>query len=62
MRAVSSQAGALTRKAKELANGMFEFGLAFQLLGRSEADVLGSALSKVGDAADSLSVLSAEHA
>jgi len=62
MRAVSTQATGLVRKGKELANGMFEFGLAFHLLGRSEQEVLGSALTKVGDAADAISVLNAEHA
>eukprot|EP00565_Helicotheca_tamesis_P005262 CAMPEP_0185729356 /NCGR_PEP_ID=MMETSP1171-20130828/5333_1 /TAXON_ID=374046 /ORGANISM="Helicotheca tamensis, Strain CCMP826" /LENGTH=510 /DNA_ID=CAMNT_0028398175 /DNA_START=90 /DNA_END=1622 /DNA_ORIENTATION=- len=62
MRSVAHQASGLVRKGKEIANGMFEFGLAFNLLGQSEADSLGAALSKVGEAADSLSVLSADHA
>ena len=62
MRNVSHQATALVRKGKEIANGLFEFGLAFNLLGQSEADALGDALSKMGDTADRLSVLSAEHA
>lgn len=62
MRNVSSQASGLVRKGKEIANGLFEFGLAFNLLGQSEADALGSALSNMGETADRLSVLSAEHA
>lgn len=62
MRNVSHQASALVRKGKEIANGLFEFGLAFNLLGQSEADALGDALSKMGETADQLSVLSAEHA
>lgn len=62
MRNVSAQASGLVRKGKEIANGLFEFGLAFNLLGQSEADALGDALGRVGEAADSLSVLSAEHA
>jgi sorting nexin-1/2 len=62
MRNVSHQASGLVRKGKEIANGMFEFGLAFNLLGQSEADALGDALSKMGQTADRLSVLSAEHA
>jgi len=62
MRSVAHQASGLVRKGKEIANGLFEFGLAFNLLGQSEADSLGLALGKVGEAADSLSVLSAEHA
>ena len=62
MKSVQQQASALVKKGKETANGLFEFGLAFTLLGQSEADTLGSALGKVGDAADSLSKLSAEQA
>ena len=62
MRNVSHQATGLVRKGKEIANGLFEFGLAFNLLGQSEADALGDALSKMGETADQLSVLSVEHA
>lgn len=62
MKNVSHQASALVRKGKEIANGLFEFGLAFNLLGQSESDALGDALGKMGDTADRLSVLSAEHA
>lgn len=62
MRNVSHQASGLVRKGKEIANGLFEFGLAFNLLGQSEADALGDALCKMGETADRLSVLSAEHA
>mmetsp|Transcript_68960 Transcript_68960/g.135409 ORF Transcript_68960/g.135409 Transcript_68960/m.135409 type:complete len:503 (-) Transcript_68960:74-1582(-) len=62
MKNVSTQATGLVRKGKEMANGLFEFGLAFNLLGQSEADALGDALCKLGETADRLSVLSAEHA
>jgi sorting nexin-1/2 len=62
MKNVSHQASGLVRKGKEMANGMFEFGLAFNLLGQSEADALGTALSNMGETADQLSVLSAEQA
>eukprot|EP00594_Rhizosolenia_setigera_P018584 CAMPEP_0178956640 /NCGR_PEP_ID=MMETSP0789-20121207/10404_1 /TAXON_ID=3005 /ORGANISM="Rhizosolenia setigera, Strain CCMP 1694" /LENGTH=461 /DNA_ID=CAMNT_0020638667 /DNA_START=81 /DNA_END=1466 /DNA_ORIENTATION=+ len=62
MKVVSQQASALVRKGKEMANGLFEFGLAFSLLGQSEADALGLALQKMGDTADTLSVMTAEHA
>jgi sorting nexin-1/2 len=62
MKNISQQASGLVRKGKEIANGLFEFGLAFNLLGQSEADALGSALSSMGETADQLSVLSAEHA
>ncbi|KAG7356317.1 Vps5 vacuolar sorting complex protein [Nitzschia inconspicua] len=61
MKNVSTQATGLVRKGKEMANGLFEFGLAFNLLGQSEADALGEALCKLGETADQLSVLSAEH-
>jgi len=62
MKNVTTQASGLVRKGKEIANGLFEFGLAFNLLGQSEADALGDALCKLGETADRLSVLSAEHA
>jgi len=61
MKNVATQASGLVRKGKEMANGLFEFGLAFNLLGQSEADALGDALCKLGETADRLSVLSAEH-
>jgi sorting nexin-1/2 len=61
MKNVSTQASGLVRKGKEMANGLFEFGLAFNLLGQSEADALGEALCRLGETADQLSVLSAEH-
>jgi sorting nexin-1/2 len=61
MKNVSTQASGLVRKGKEMANGLFEFGLAFNLLGQSEADALGEALCRLGETADRLSVLSAEH-
>ena len=61
MKNVSTQASGLVRKGKEMANGLFEFGLAFNLLGQSEADALGDALCQLGETADRLSILSAEH-
>lgn len=62
MKNVSQQATGLVRKSKEIAHGLFEFGLAFNLLGQSEADALGDALRKMGETADQLSVLNGEHA
>ena len=62
MKNVSHQASGLVRKGKEIANGLFEFGLAFNLLGQSEADALGDSLGKMGETADRLSVMTAEHA
>lgn len=62
MKSVTQQATSLTRKSKEVANGLFEFGLAFNLLGQTEADALGTALTTVSGAADRLSVIAAEQA
>mmetsp|Transcript_23239 Transcript_23239/g.28553 ORF Transcript_23239/g.28553 Transcript_23239/m.28553 type:complete len:599 (-) Transcript_23239:255-2051(-) len=69
MKAVLGQATILVRKGKEIANGMFEFGLAFTLLGQSEGgdnassdDTLAGALARMGSASDTLSLVSSEHA
>jgi len=62
MKRVSNQASGLVRKSKEIANGLFEFGLAFHQLGQSEGEVLGKKLQLVGSTADTLSVLSSQHA
>ena len=62
MKTVVKHTQSLVRKGKETANGLYEFGLAFTLLGHSESDSLGSALTQVGHTADSLAVLSAQQA
>jgi len=62
MKRVSHQASGLVRKSKEIANGLFEFGLAFHQLGQSEGEALGKKLQLVGSTADLLSGLSAQHA
>ena len=63
MKRVSSQASALVRKSREIANGMFEFGLAFhQLVGQSEGGALGNKLQLMGSTADTISALAANHA
>mmetsp|Transcript_9744 Transcript_9744/g.14176 ORF Transcript_9744/g.14176 Transcript_9744/m.14176 type:complete len:600 (+) Transcript_9744:142-1941(+) len=62
MKNVQSQASGLVKKGKDIANGLFEFGLAFNILGQSEADDLGQALSQMGSAADELSAVSMDHA
>jgi len=67
MKNVLNQVTALVRKGKEIANGMFEFGLAFGLLSQSEQQGeegggVASALAQMGSAADGLSVLAAEQA
>ncbi len=61
MKNVQQQASGLVKKGKEIANGLLEFGLAFNVLGQSEADDLGNALSKMGAAADELSAVSMSH-
>lgn len=61
MKNVQGQATALVKKGKEIAHGLFEFGIAFNALGQSEADALGKALGQMGQAADELSVTSLQH-
>ncbi|KAL7527175.1 hypothetical protein ACHAXR_003759, partial [Thalassiosira sp. AJA248-18] len=62
MKRVSSQASGLVRKSKEIANGLFEFGLAFHQLGQSEGEELGAKLQLMGGTADTLSSMAAQHA
>lgn len=62
MKNVQHHASGLVKKGKEIANGLFEFGLAFNILGQSEADALGRALTNMGSAADHLSSLSMLYA
>ena len=62
MKRVSNQASGMVRKSKELANGYFEFGLAFHQLGQSEGELLGSKLELMGGTADTLSAISSTHA
>jgi sorting nexin-1/2 len=62
MKRVSNQSSGLVRKSKEIANGLFEFGLAFHQLGQSEGEALGKKLQLVGSTADTLSALSAQYA
>ncbi len=62
MKNVSAQASNLVKKSKEISNGLYEFGSAFNTLGQSEADELGNALIKMGATADELSNLTMEEA
>lgn len=62
MKRVSLQATGLVKKDREIANGMFEFGLAFHQLGQSEGEDLGRKLEWVGGTADAVSVACAEIA
>ena len=62
LKRVSNQASGLVRKSKEIANGLFEFGLAFHQLGQSEGEELGAKLQLVGGTADTLSSMAAQQA
>eukprot|EP00571_Detonula_confervacea_P017807 CAMPEP_0172298356 /NCGR_PEP_ID=MMETSP1058-20130122/1053_1 /TAXON_ID=83371 /ORGANISM="Detonula confervacea, Strain CCMP 353" /LENGTH=523 /DNA_ID=CAMNT_0013007625 /DNA_START=124 /DNA_END=1695 /DNA_ORIENTATION=- len=62
MKRVSNQSSGLVRKSKEIANGLFEFGLAFHQLGQSEGEELGAKLQLMGGTADTLSAMAARQA
>ena len=62
MKRVSNQACGLVRKSREIANGMFEFGLAFHQLGQSEGGTLGDKLCLVGSTSENLSSIAASQA
>ena len=62
MKRVTAQVSTLVKKNREVANGMFEFGLAFHQLGQSEGEALGRKLQLMGDTADTISTISAQHA
>ncbi|OQR84880.1 sorting nexin [Achlya hypogyna] len=63
IQSLSKHAHGLTKRAREIADGLFEFGVALTLLGQAEEnESLQTALSHVGTCADKLSVLAAEHA
>ncbi|RHY46064.1 hypothetical protein DYB37_009266 [Aphanomyces astaci] len=60
---LAKHAHGLTKRAREIADGLFEYGVALTLLGQSEEnESLQTALRYVGSCADALSVLAAEHA
>ncbi|TDH74219.1 hypothetical protein CCR75_001458 [Bremia lactucae] len=53
----------LTKRAREIADGLFELGVSFTLLGKSEDNVsLQEGLNQIGHCSDTLSILAAEHA
>lgn len=62
MKRVSNQASGFVRKSKEIANGLFEFSLAFDQLGQSEGEALGAKLQLMGSTADTLSSMAAQQA
>ena len=59
---LQKHAHGLTKGCRDMADGLFDFGVAFTLLGQSEGDGLSSGLGHVGNASDKLSVLAAEQA
>ncbi|OQR93272.1 sorting nexin [Thraustotheca clavata] len=60
---LAKHAHGLTKRAREIADGLFEFGVALTLLGQAEENQsLQTALCHVGTCSDKLSVLAAEHA
>ncbi len=57
--AVHKHTHALVNKGKEMAQALFDFGLAFTLLGQAEADALGDAMANLGQCADKISRITA---
>ena len=51
----------MTKRGKDLSQGLFDFGLAFTTLGQHEAQALNSALSQMGHTADQLSLIAADQ-
>ncbi|KDO18901.1 hypothetical protein SPRG_15824 [Saprolegnia parasitica CBS 223.65] len=63
IQSLAKHAHGLTKRAREIADGLFEFGVALTLLGQAEEnESLQTALCHVGTCSDKLSVLAAEHA
>ena len=58
---VAKHTSGLMNRNRELSTGLFEFGLAFTLLGQTETDPLSTALTKLGHTADQLSLLVTEQ-
>lgn len=63
MTGLHKHAHGLTKRAREIADGLFEFGVALTLLGKSEENPsLQEGLTHIGHCSDQLSSLAAEHA
>mmetsp|Transcript_13507 Transcript_13507/g.26046 ORF Transcript_13507/g.26046 Transcript_13507/m.26046 type:complete len:520 (-) Transcript_13507:68-1627(-) len=62
MNAVHKHTHGLVEKNKEMAQALFDFGLAFTLLGQAEGDALGDAMQQLGQCADKLSRVTAVEA
>mmetsp|Transcript_43627 Transcript_43627/g.118585 ORF Transcript_43627/g.118585 Transcript_43627/m.118585 type:complete len:442 (-) Transcript_43627:338-1663(-) len=61
MQNVAKHTAAIVKRGRELAQGLFEFGLAFTLLGQHETEALVTALTQMGHTADQLSLIAAEQ-
>ena len=62
MNGLHKHANGLTKRAREIADGLFEFGVSFTLLGKTEENrSLQEGLTHIGQCADQLSGLAAEH-
>jgi sorting nexin-1/2 len=61
MKNVAKHTATLTKRGKELSQGLFDFGLAFTMLGQHETAALNSALSQMGHTADQLSLIAADQ-
>mmetsp|Transcript_4372 Transcript_4372/g.17183 ORF Transcript_4372/g.17183 Transcript_4372/m.17183 type:complete len:334 (+) Transcript_4372:622-1623(+) len=62
MDSVATHARALKERNAALGKGLFDFGLAFTLLGNAETSEIGEALASMGKVADKLSQITTEHA
>jgi len=61
MQNVAKHTAALMKRGKELSQGLFDFGLAFTMLGQHETEALNGALSSMGHTADQLSLVAADQ-
>lgn len=61
MQNVAKHTASLVRRGRELAQGLCDFSLAFDLLSQHETQALISALKQVSDTADQLSLIAAEQ-
>jgi len=60
--ALNKHTHGLVEQGRSMAQALFDFGLAFTLLGQAEADALGDAMAQLGQCADKLSRITAVEA
>jgi len=58
---VAKHTAVLVKRGRDLSQGLFEFGLAFTMLGEHETEVLTGAMAQMGHTADQLSLIAAEQ-